>query len=150
MNTSFWSADGRPLPCPPSLSLSADSKYFQLRCHVYQGRGLMAAEDNGLSAPFAKVLFSTQCQVTKVGTSVIQPALKSTNQVIVTVNPKLNIVCLFRCCMTLSLQPGVRLCSLTEFCWREQLRSFNKTRPSSSSTSTAMTTWYHGHSSYYP
>lgn len=30
----------------------------------------MAAEDNGLSTPFAKVLFSTQCQVTRVGGAV--------------------------------------------------------------------------------
>lgn len=30
----------------------------------------MAAENNGLSNPFAKVLFSTQCQVTKVDTTV--------------------------------------------------------------------------------
>lgn len=27
----------------------------------------MAAEDNGLSSPFAKVVFSTQCLVTRVG-----------------------------------------------------------------------------------
>ena len=53
-----------------SLSLSADSRYFQLRCHLYQGRGLLAADDDGLSDPFAKVLFSTQCQVTRVGTIV--------------------------------------------------------------------------------
>uniref|UniRef100_A0A7N6B0G8 C2 domain-containing protein n=1 Tax=Anabas testudineus TaxID=64144 RepID=A0A7N6B0G8_ANATE len=38
-------------------------RYFQLRCHLYQGRGLLAADDDGLSDPFAKVLFSTQCQV---------------------------------------------------------------------------------------
>lgn len=29
----------------------------------------MAAEDNGLSSPFAKVVFSTQCLVTRVGNS---------------------------------------------------------------------------------
>uniref|UniRef100_A0A3P8W1F5 Fer-1-like protein 4 n=1 Tax=Cynoglossus semilaevis TaxID=244447 RepID=A0A3P8W1F5_CYNSE len=44
-----------------------DSRYFQLRCHMYQARGLIAADDNGLSDPFAKVIFSTQCQVTRVG-----------------------------------------------------------------------------------
>uniref|UniRef100_A0A671YFG7 Fer-1 like family member 4 n=1 Tax=Sparus aurata TaxID=8175 RepID=A0A671YFG7_SPAAU len=57
------------ITCRPfsfSLSLSADSRYFQLRCHLYQGRGLLAADSDGLSDPFAKVLFSTQCQVTKV------------------------------------------------------------------------------------
>uniref|UniRef100_A0A3Q1JTB7 C2 domain-containing protein n=1 Tax=Anabas testudineus TaxID=64144 RepID=A0A3Q1JTB7_ANATE len=49
----------------PTSLLSADSRYFQLRCHLYQGRGLLAADDDGLSDPFAKVLFSTQCQVTR-------------------------------------------------------------------------------------
>ncbi|KAG8007550.1 Fer-1-like protein 4, partial [Nibea albiflora] len=58
---------------PASLSCQ-DSRYFQLRCHLYQGRGLMAAENNGLSNPFAKVLFSTQCQVTKVCTGTLSPA----------------------------------------------------------------------------
>ncbi|XP_075881234.1 fer-1-like protein 4 isoform X2 [Nelusetta ayraudi] len=51
-----------------------DSKYFQLRCHLYQGRGLMATEDNGLSSPFAKVLFATQCQVSKVLADTLSPA----------------------------------------------------------------------------
>ncbi|XP_031705495.1 fer-1-like protein 4 [Anarrhichthys ocellatus] len=54
---------------PVTLSCQ-DSRYFQLRCHMYQGRGLIAADDNGLSDPFAKVLFSTQCQTTRVGTTV--------------------------------------------------------------------------------
>uniref|UniRef100_A0A3Q3GKY8 Fer-1 like family member 4 n=1 Tax=Labrus bergylta TaxID=56723 RepID=A0A3Q3GKY8_9LABR len=50
------------------------SKYYQLRCHLYQGRGLMAADDNGLSDPFAKVVFGTQCQVTRVMSSTLSPA----------------------------------------------------------------------------
>ncbi|XP_040889705.1 fer-1-like protein 4 [Toxotes jaculatrix] len=58
---------------PVSLSCQ-DSRYFQLRCHLYQGRGLMAADDNGLSDPFAKVLFSTQCQVTRVLSDTLSPA----------------------------------------------------------------------------
>lgn len=48
-------------------SLLTDSRYFQLRCHLYQGRGLRAADNNGLSDPFAKVIFSTQCQKSRVG-----------------------------------------------------------------------------------
>ncbi|XP_061689432.1 fer-1-like protein 4 isoform X2 [Syngnathoides biaculeatus] len=51
-----------------------DSRYFQLRCHLYEARGLMPADDNGLSDPFAKVLFSTQCQVTKVSPETLSPA----------------------------------------------------------------------------
>ncbi|XP_029683326.1 fer-1-like protein 4 isoform X2 [Takifugu rubripes] len=58
---------------PFSLSCQ-DSRYFQLRCHLYQGRGLMAAEDNGLSSPFAKVVFSTQCLVTRVLHETLSPA----------------------------------------------------------------------------
>ncbi|XP_034440467.1 fer-1-like protein 4 [Hippoglossus hippoglossus] len=58
---------------PVSLSCQ-DSRYFQLRCHLYQGRGLIAADDNGLSDPFAKVLFSTQCQVTRMLPDTLSPA----------------------------------------------------------------------------
>ncbi|KAF0034740.1 hypothetical protein F2P81_012498 [Scophthalmus maximus] len=58
---------------PVSLSCQ-DSRFFQLRCHLYQGRGLMAADDNGLSDPFAKVLFSTQCQVTRMLSDTLSPA----------------------------------------------------------------------------
>ncbi|XP_044028971.1 fer-1-like protein 4 [Siniperca chuatsi] len=58
---------------PVSLSCQ-DSRYFQLRCHLYQGRSLMAADDDGLSDPFAKVLFSTQCQVTRVLFGTLSPA----------------------------------------------------------------------------
>lgn len=46
--------------------VSPDSRYFQLRAHIYQARGIIAADDNGLSDPFTKVVFSTQCQVTQV------------------------------------------------------------------------------------
>ncbi|XP_008318944.1 fer-1-like protein 4 [Cynoglossus semilaevis] len=51
-----------------------DSRYFQLRCHMYQARGLIAADDNGLSDPFAKVIFSTQCQVTRLLNQTLSPA----------------------------------------------------------------------------
>ncbi|XP_041834380.1 fer-1-like protein 4 [Melanotaenia boesemani] len=57
---------------PVSLSCQ-DSRYFQLRCHLYQGRGLMAADDDGLSDPFARVVFSTQCQVTRVLPDTLSP-----------------------------------------------------------------------------
>ncbi|XP_047438117.1 fer-1-like protein 4 [Mugil cephalus] len=58
---------------PFSLSCQ-DSRYFQLRCHLYQGRGLKAADADGLSDPFAKVVFSTQCQVTRMLSDTLSPA----------------------------------------------------------------------------
>ncbi|KAM7401688.1 hypothetical protein PAMP_016984 [Pampus punctatissimus] len=69
---------------PVSLSCQ-DSRYFQLRCHLYQGRGLMAADDDGLSDPFAKVVFSTQCQVTRgspkpLGRAYAEPEFKPVEQ----------------------------------------------------------------------
>uniref|UniRef100_W5MHL5 Fer-1 like family member 4 n=1 Tax=Lepisosteus oculatus TaxID=7918 RepID=W5MHL5_LEPOC len=70
-------ADFRPL-CVEGLSapirlVPTDSRYFQLRAHLYQARGILAADDNGLSDPFAKVVFSTQCQVTKVLEETLSP-----------------------------------------------------------------------------
>uniref|UniRef100_A0A3B1KAX2 Fer-1 like family member 4 n=1 Tax=Astyanax mexicanus TaxID=7994 RepID=A0A3B1KAX2_ASTMX len=61
---------GTPLPpnMPPTKLAVEDSRYFQLRAHIYQARGIIAADDNGLSDPFTKVVFSTQCQVTQVTT----------------------------------------------------------------------------------
>lgn len=43
-----------------------DFSYFQLRAHLYQARGILPAGDNGLSDPFARVVFSTYCQTTRV------------------------------------------------------------------------------------
>lgn len=42
---------------------------FQLRAHMYQARSLFAADDSGLSDPFARVFFSTYSQVTEVCSS---------------------------------------------------------------------------------
>uniref|UniRef100_A0A8C7I1A3 Fer-1-like protein 4 n=1 Tax=Oncorhynchus kisutch TaxID=8019 RepID=A0A8C7I1A3_ONCKI len=50
-----------------------DSRYFQLRAHIYQARGIVAADDNGLSDPFTKVVFSTQCQVSRVMEETLSP-----------------------------------------------------------------------------
>ncbi|XP_078275356.1 fer-1-like protein 4 [Rhinoraja longicauda] len=50
----------------PPIKLNSDyNSYFQLRAHMYQARGLRAADDTGLSDPFARVVFSTQCQSTR-------------------------------------------------------------------------------------
>ncbi|XP_003447761.1 fer-1-like protein 4 isoform X1 [Oreochromis niloticus] len=57
------------------LGLSCqDRRYYQLRCHLYQGRGLMAADDDGLSDPFARVVFTTHCQVTRMLPDTLSPA----------------------------------------------------------------------------
>ncbi|KAL0978832.1 hypothetical protein UPYG_G00176280, partial [Umbra pygmaea] len=50
-----------------------DSRYFQLRAHIYQARGIKAADDNGLSDPFTKVVFSTQCKGTRVIEETLSP-----------------------------------------------------------------------------
>ncbi|KAM5245575.1 LOW QUALITY PROTEIN: fer-1-like protein 4 [Ctenodactylus gundi] len=50
-----------------------DFRYFQLRAHLYQARGVLAADDSGLSDPFARVLISTQCQTTRVLEQTLSP-----------------------------------------------------------------------------
>ncbi|XP_059115692.1 fer-1-like protein 4 [Peromyscus eremicus] len=50
-----------------------DFNYFQLRAHLYQARGVLAADDSGLSDPFARVLISTQCQTTRVLEQTLSP-----------------------------------------------------------------------------
>ncbi|KAB0399975.1 hypothetical protein E2I00_014198, partial [Balaenoptera physalus] len=54
----------KPTNATPSHYLSTDRHVFQLRAHMYQARGLIAADSNGLSDPFAKVTFLTHCQTT--------------------------------------------------------------------------------------
>lgn len=49
---------------PPCSHLGM--QVFQLRAHMYQARSLFAADDSGLSDPFARVFFSTYSQVTEV------------------------------------------------------------------------------------
>uniref|UniRef100_A0A4W4DYS2 C2 domain-containing protein n=1 Tax=Electrophorus electricus TaxID=8005 RepID=A0A4W4DYS2_ELEEL len=62
-----------PPNMPPTKLVVEDSRYFQLRAHIYQARGIIAADDNGLSDPFAKVVFSTECQVTKIIEETLSP-----------------------------------------------------------------------------
>ncbi|KAI1891064.1 hypothetical protein AGOR_G00160050 [Albula goreensis] len=62
-----------PLNMPPTKLSCDDSRYYQLRAHIYQARGILAADDNGLSDPFAKVVFSTQCQTTRVLEETLSP-----------------------------------------------------------------------------
>uniref|UniRef100_A0A8C3B7P5 Fer-1 like family member 6 n=1 Tax=Cairina moschata TaxID=8855 RepID=A0A8C3B7P5_CAIMO len=46
---------------------------FQLRAHMYQARGLIAADSTGLSDPFAKVTFTSYCQTTKIISQTLSP-----------------------------------------------------------------------------
>ncbi|XP_072371523.1 fer-1-like protein 4 [Scyliorhinus torazame] len=58
----------------PPIKLNSDyNSYFQLRAHLYQARGVLAADDTGLSDPFAKVVFSTQCQSTRYLEETLSP-----------------------------------------------------------------------------
>ncbi|OWK04271.1 hypothetical protein Celaphus_00016214 [Cervus elaphus hippelaphus] len=58
---------------PPDNLLYQDRHVFQLRAHMYQARGLIAADSNGLSDPFAKVTFLSHCQTTKVIPQTLSP-----------------------------------------------------------------------------
>uniref|UniRef100_A0A5F9CH26 C2 domain-containing protein n=1 Tax=Oryctolagus cuniculus TaxID=9986 RepID=A0A5F9CH26_RABIT len=62
-----------PEQTPASFPLTPDFSYFQLRAHMYQARGVLAADDSGLSDPFARVLISTQCQTTRVLEQTLSP-----------------------------------------------------------------------------
>uniref|UniRef100_A0A8C9FHX0 C2 domain-containing protein n=1 Tax=Pavo cristatus TaxID=9049 RepID=A0A8C9FHX0_PAVCR len=50
-----------------------DFSYFQLRAHLYQARGILPADDNGLSDPFVRVVFSTHCQTTRTVEETLSP-----------------------------------------------------------------------------
>ncbi|XP_068119730.1 fer-1-like protein 4 [Hyperolius riggenbachi] len=62
-----------PTPNPPILLRRDDYRYFQLRAHLYQARGILPADDNGLSDPFAKVVFGNFCQTTQVINETLAP-----------------------------------------------------------------------------
>ncbi|XP_054023348.1 fer-1-like protein 6 [Dryobates pubescens] len=51
---------------------------FQLRAHMYQARGLIAADSSGLSDPFAKVTFTSRCQTTKIISQTLSPTWNQT------------------------------------------------------------------------
>ncbi|XP_053469548.1 otoferlin isoform X2 [Ictalurus furcatus] len=58
---------------PPSNLVYNSMQVFQLRAHMYQARSLFAADDSGLSDPFARVFFSTYSQVTEVLSETLCP-----------------------------------------------------------------------------
>lgn len=52
---------------PKLVCLSSSEQHsFQLRCHMYQARGLIAADNSGLSDPFARVTCMSHSQTTNV------------------------------------------------------------------------------------
>lgn len=51
--------------------VSPEQHQFQLRCHMYQARGLIAADNTGLSDPFARVTFLSNSQITNVSVCVL-------------------------------------------------------------------------------
>ncbi|XP_071615826.1 fer-1-like protein 4 [Heliangelus exortis] len=74
----FLSEDGQEMAqlsaCSPPSRLSRDDfSYFQLRAHLYQARGILPADDSGLSNPFARVVFSTYCQTTRMLEETLSP-----------------------------------------------------------------------------
>ncbi|KAI5932249.1 Fer-1-like protein 6 [Manis javanica] len=58
---------------PPDNLLYQAQHVCQLRAHMYQARGLIAADSNGLSDPFARVSFLSHCQTTKVISQTLSP-----------------------------------------------------------------------------
>uniref|UniRef100_A0A8B9DJQ5 Fer-1 like family member 6 n=1 Tax=Anser cygnoides TaxID=8845 RepID=A0A8B9DJQ5_ANSCY len=58
---------------PSNTSSEHTTHLFQLRAHMYQARGLIAADSTGLSDPFAKVTFTSYCQTTKIISQTLSP-----------------------------------------------------------------------------
>ena len=56
--------DGLDSQPPPPFITYREKQEFILRAHLFQARGLAAADDSGLSDPFAKVIFSSEVATT--------------------------------------------------------------------------------------
>uniref|UniRef100_A0A4W6G400 Fer-1 like family member 6 n=1 Tax=Lates calcarifer TaxID=8187 RepID=A0A4W6G400_LATCA len=56
---------------PPAYLVSQHQ--FQLRCHMYQARGLIAADNSGLSDPFARVTYLSHSQTTNIISQTLSP-----------------------------------------------------------------------------
>ncbi|XP_077583825.1 fer-1-like protein 6 isoform X5 [Stigmatopora nigra] len=68
-NTATWGT----LSNPPTQLTCAEQHEFLLRCHLYQARGLIAADSSGLSDPFVRVTYLSQSQTTKVISQTLSP-----------------------------------------------------------------------------
>ncbi|KAI3356016.1 hypothetical protein L3Q82_017285 [Scortum barcoo] len=58
---------------PPSHLVCTGQHHFQLRCHMYQARSLIAADTTGLSDPFARVTFLSNSQTTNIISQTLSP-----------------------------------------------------------------------------
>ncbi|XP_058477901.1 fer-1-like protein 6 [Solea solea] len=58
---------------PPAHLLCTAQHKFQLRCHMYQARGLIAADNTGLSDPFARVTYLSHSQTTNIISQTLSP-----------------------------------------------------------------------------
>ncbi|KAM8858333.1 fer-1-like protein 6 [Synchiropus picturatus] len=58
---------------PPTHLVCAEQRQFQLRCHMYQARGLIAADASGLSDPFARVTFLSHSLTTNIINQTLSP-----------------------------------------------------------------------------
>ncbi|XP_034042017.1 fer-1-like protein 6 [Thalassophryne amazonica] len=58
---------------PPTHLMCTGPHDFQLRCHMYQARGLIAADASGLSDPFTRVTFLSHSQTSKVISQTLSP-----------------------------------------------------------------------------
>ncbi|XP_066479336.1 fer-1-like protein 6 isoform X2 [Tiliqua scincoides] len=66
-------SSGHHAALPPVSLVYKSKNVFQLRAHMYQARGLIAADSSGLSDPFAKVTFVSHCQTTKIIHQTLSP-----------------------------------------------------------------------------
>ncbi|XP_061697140.1 fer-1-like protein 6 [Syngnathoides biaculeatus] len=58
---------------PPTHLTCTEQHQFHLRCHMYQARGLIAADNSGLSDPFARVTYLSHSQTTNVISQTLSP-----------------------------------------------------------------------------
>ncbi|KAI1885019.1 hypothetical protein AGOR_G00215870 [Albula goreensis] len=74
---SGWLATEKPAEhhasFPPDQLLYGGHHQFQMRAHLYQARGLIAADASGLSDPFAKVTFLTQSHSSRIINQTLTP-----------------------------------------------------------------------------
>ncbi|TMS06604.1 Fer-1-like protein 6 [Larimichthys crocea] len=81
----FPATGGADANNPPTYLNGIEQHQFQLRCHMYQARGLIAADNTGLSDPFARVTCLSHSQTTNgkaeyLGTTVAVPEVRLSSE----------------------------------------------------------------------